>query len=137
MFVWHRDRRGKAITSHLTSRLLLLVAIVAGTFALLTVLAPPAMAADEDVADEVLFYRDDGLYRYYDIRFDASLPTPLAGGDGYTSGWTVITAIDLDGGGQDEMFFYRDDGLYRFYNIRPNGSLGPVIAGGDGYTAGW
>jgi hypothetical protein len=101
-----------------------------------TVFAPPAQAAD-DVADEMFFYREDGLYRFYDIRNDGSLPSPIQQGDEYTPGWSSITAVDLDGQGQDEMFFYREDGLFRFYNIRPNGSLPKPIIQGDNYTSGW
>jgi hypothetical protein len=44
----------------------------------------------------MFFYRDDGLYRYYNIRPDGTLPTPLLVGDEYTTGWDSITAIDLD-----------------------------------------
>ncbi|HEU4321205.1 MAG TPA: right-handed parallel beta-helix repeat-containing protein, partial [Acidimicrobiia bacterium] len=82
-------------------------------------------------------YRDDGLYRYYNITATGSLGTMIKGGNTYTSGWDTITAVDLDGDGQDEMFFYRDDGLYRYYNIQPNGSLGQPILAGNGYTTGW
>ena len=87
--------------------------------------------------DEMFFYREDGLFRYYDVRNDGSLGQPILAGDGYTTGWDAITAIDLDGDGQDEMFFYRDDGLFRFYDVRSNGSLGSPILAGDGYTTGW
>ncbi len=99
--------------------------------------APEARADSPDPEDEVLFYREDGLYRYYDIRPDGSLPSPIVGGDNYTKGWTAITAIDLDGGGQDEIFFYREDGLYRYYNIDAKGRVGSPIRSGDNYTAGW
>ena len=88
-------------------------------------------------ADEIFFYREDGLFRYYDINPDATLGAPLASGDGYTRGWSTITAINLDGDGQDEMFFYRDDGLFRYYDIRPDGSLPKPMIAGDGYTRGW
>jgi hypothetical protein len=74
-----------------------------------------------DGKDALFFYRDDGLFRYYNVRPDGSLPAPLLAGDNYTRGWTSITAVDLDGDGQDEMFFYRDDGLFRYYDIRPDG----------------
>ena len=87
--------------------------------------------------DEIFFYRDDGLFRYYDISADGSLPLPIIGGDGYTTSWTSIKSIDLDGDGLDEMFFYRDDGLFRYYNIRTNGSLPLPMSAGDGYTNGW
>ena len=87
--------------------------------------------------DELFFYRDDGLFRFYEIRFDASLPTPMLAGDGYTSGWSSITSVDLDGDGQDEMFFYRDDGLFRYYHVREDGTLPSPLLAGDGYTSGW
>ena len=87
--------------------------------------------------DEMFFYRDDGLFRYYDIRSDGSLPSPLLAGDGYTRDWDAITAVDLDGDGQDEMFFYRDDGLFRYYHIRSDGTLPSPLLAGDGYTRNW
>ena len=87
--------------------------------------------------DEIFFYRHDGIYRYYDIRYDGTIGLPISGGDGYTSGWSSITAIDLDGDGADEMFFYRDDGIYRYYDLRPDGTIGSPIRAGDGYTRGW
>jgi hypothetical protein len=87
--------------------------------------------------DEMFFYRDDGLFRFYDVRNDGTLSKPIRAGDGYTKDWSTITGIDLDGDGQDEMFFYRDDGLFRFYNVRPDGSLPAPILAGDGYTKDW
>ncbi len=87
--------------------------------------------------DEMFFYREDGLYRYYDIRPNGRLGAPILSGDDYTTGWDAITAVDLDGDGTDEMFFYREDGLYRYYDIRPNGRLGAPILSGDDYTRGW
>lgn len=99
--------------------------------------AGPASAQPSDVEDEIFFYQEDGLFRYYETKPDASITSIINGGDGYTSGWDQIVAIDLDGGGQDEMLFYRDDGLFRYYNLRPNGTVGPILNGGDGYTADW
>ncbi|HSM44555.1 MAG TPA: PQQ-dependent sugar dehydrogenase, partial [Acidimicrobiia bacterium] len=84
--------------------------------------------------DEIFFYRDDGLYRFYDIRPDGTLPSPIRAGHDYTQGWTSITAVDLNGDGQDEMFFYRDDGLFRYYNVKPDGSLPSPLLAGDNYT---
>lgn len=112
---------------------------VIGFLLLTAATAPPAFADDPDVADEILFYgEDDGLFRYYDLGPDARLGPATAGGTGYTSGWSTITGVDLDGRGQDEVLFYRkDDGLYRYYDIQPTGSLGPVITGGTGYSSGW
>lgn len=88
-------------------------------------------------ADEIFFYREDGLFRYYKTSLDAGLGSPLASGDAYTKGWTTITAINLDGDGDDEMFFYRDDGLFRYYQNRPDGSLPSPILAGNGYTVDW
>jgi len=87
--------------------------------------------------EEILFYRDDGLFRYYNIRPDGSLPSPLSGGDNYTRGWSSIASVDLDGNGDDEMFFYREDGLFRYYDIRSNGSIPSPTHAGDNYTRGW
>jgi hypothetical protein len=61
----------------------------------------------------------------------------MLAGDGYTRGWDVITAVDLDGDGQDEMFFYREDGLFRFYHVNSDGSLPQPLLAGDNYTTGW
>ena len=87
--------------------------------------------------DEVFFYREDGLWRYYDIRPDGTLPSPISEGDNYTRNWTSIASVDLDGDGQDEMFFYRDDGLWRYYDIRPDGTIPSPSSAGDNYTKGW
>ena len=87
--------------------------------------------------DEMFFYREDGLYRYYNVSNTGALSKPIAAGDNYTKGWSSITALDLDGDGQDEMFFYRNDGLYRYYNIRPDGQIGSPILAGNGYTRDW
>ena len=46
--------------------------------------------------DEMFFYRDDGLYRYYSIKPDGTLSSPLLAGDNYTTGWTSISAVNLD-----------------------------------------
>jgi len=94
-------------------------------------------SAGGDGQDEMFFYRDDGLYRYYDIRSDGTLPSPILAGDEYTRGWSSITAVDLDGDGQDEMFFYREDGLFRYYDIRADGRIGKPLLAGDNYTRGW
>jgi subtilisin family serine protease len=93
--------------------------------------------APGDQNDEIFFYRDDGLFRFYGIRADGSLPKALLGGSTYTSGWTSITSVDLEGDGQDEMFFYRDDGLFRYYNVNADGSLGSPVLGGSDYTKDW
>ncbi len=96
-----------------------------------------ATFADPAKADEMFFYRDDGLFRFYDINPDGSLGSPLVAGASYTTGWTSITSVDLDGDGEDEMSFYRDDGLFRYYNVNSDGSLPQPLLAGDGYTAGW
>jgi hypothetical protein len=85
----------------------------------------------------MFFYRDDGLFRYYNVKPDGSLGTPLLAGSNYTSGWSSITSVDLDGDGQDEMFFYRADGLFRFYDVTPDGSLPQPLLAGTGYTKDW
>jgi hypothetical protein len=85
----------------------------------------------------MFFYRDDGLFRYYDIKPNGSIGSPLVAGSNYTKGWDSISAIDLDGDGQDEMFFYREDGLYRYYDVRPNGAIPKPMLAGDNYTKGW
>jgi hypothetical protein len=92
---------------------------------------------DGDGQDEMFFYREDGLFRYYDIKPNGTIGSPLAAGSNYTRGWSSISAIDLDGDGQDEMFFYREDGLFRYYNIKPNGDVGAPIMAGTNYTKGW
>ncbi|HXV72372.1 MAG TPA: VanW family protein [Acidimicrobiia bacterium] len=126
-----------SLTSAWTRRVLWGMLLTTGFLVLAAASASKAQASGDDPADEILFYREDGLYRYYDIREDASLPSPVQAGDQYTKGWTAITAIDLDGQGQDEMFFYREDGLFRYYNIRPDGRIGSPILAGDSYTSGW
>lgn len=87
--------------------------------------------------DELFFYRDDGLFRFYQIRPDASLPSPMLAGSGYTTDWGSITSVDLDGDTQDEMFFYREDGLFRYYDVKTDGRIGSPLVAGDGYTTGW
>lgn len=100
-----------------------------------TSIVPIDLNGDGD--DELLFYRaGDGLFRYYDVRQDGTLPRPLTAGK-YTTGWSSITAVDLDGDGQDEIMFYRSDGLFRFYDIRSDGTLAKPMAAGDNYSKGW
>ena len=101
------------------------------------VIATTAPSLPDSVGDEIFFYRDDGLFRFYELSTIGTLSSPLLAGDNYTTGWTSITAVDLDGDGQDEMFFYRDDGLYRYYDIRPDGTLPSPILAGSEYTTGW
>jgi len=105
--------------------------------AMVPVVASPAVATHGDSADEMFFYRDDGLHAFYKMGTDGSLGTKLRSGFGYTKGWSSITAVDLDGDGRDEMFFYRDDGLHAFYKMRSDGSLGTKLRSGFGYTKGW
>ncbi|HJS71783.1 MAG TPA: hypothetical protein VJ858_03570, partial [Acidimicrobiia bacterium] len=54
-----------------------------------------AVDLDGDGQDEMFFYRDDGLFRYYNVRPNGSLPSPTLAGTGYTTGWTTITALDV------------------------------------------
>jgi len=96
-----------------------------------------AAQANPIAADEIFFYRNDGLFGYYNINIDGALGTPLASGDNYTHDWSTITNVDLEGDGQDEIFFYRDDGLFRYYDIRPDGSIPSPMAAGDNYTKDW
>ncbi|HWB87789.1 MAG TPA: putative glycoside hydrolase [Acidimicrobiia bacterium] len=121
--------RRLALTISLISTLVTVVPVGIGS-------APSALAAGEGT-DEMFFYRADGLYRYYDIRPDGSIGTPIRQGSDYTNNWSAITAVDLDGDGRDEMFFYRADGLYRYYDIRPDGSIGTPIRQGSDYTNNW
>ena len=101
------------------------------------IIEPGKQIAPDDNNDEMFFYRNDGLFRFYDVRADGSMPKPLLGGSDYTKGWSSITSIDLEGDGQDEMFFYRDDGLFRYYNVKADASLPQPFSSGDGYTKGW
>jgi hypothetical protein len=94
-------------------------------------------ASSPGLGDEMFFYRGDGLFRYYDVGNEGNLSKPILAGDNYTSGWSSITSVNLDGDGQDEMFFYRDDGLFRYYNISATGHVGSPILAGDNYTNGW
>ena len=87
--------------------------------------------------DEMFFYRDDGLFRFYQVTPTGGLPSPMLAGSGYTTGWTSISAVDLDGDSQDEMFFYREDGLFRYYQVLPTGQIGSPMVAGNGYTTGW
>ncbi len=98
-----------------------------------------ALDLEGDGQDEVLFYRStDGKYAYFNIKANGSLGTPIRQGTGYATGWTSITPVDLDGGGQDEVLFYRStDGKYAYYNIAANGSLGAPTRQGTGYATGW
>lgn len=62
--------------------------------------------------DEVLFYRDDGTFKFYATKPDGSLRAFLSGGTDYSKSWSSIPAVDLDGDGTDEMLFYRaSDGV--------------------------
>ncbi|HEY5890103.1 MAG TPA: VCBS repeat domain-containing M23 family metallopeptidase, partial [Acidimicrobiia bacterium] len=96
-----------------------------------------ARLVDPTAADEILFYRADGLFKYYDLLPGGLIGAPINSGTGYTSGWSTIADIDLEGDGQDEIFFYRDDGLFKYYNILPGGVIGAPIKSGTGYTPGW
>jgi len=98
-----------------------------------------AVDLDGDGGDEKFFYRStDGAFRYYSVDSNASLGSPILSGSGYSTGWSAITAVDLNGDGKDEMFFYRStDGAYRYYTMRPDGTLATLLQGGTGYSLGW
>ncbi len=98
-----------------------------------------AVDLDGDGQDEMFFYRaSDGLFRYYEVGGDGRLGAPVLSGDGYSRGWSSISAVDLDGDGQDEMFFYRaSDGLYRYYEVGADGRLGRPLLSGSDYSKGW
>ncbi|HEY5889763.1 MAG TPA: N-acetylmuramoyl-L-alanine amidase [Acidimicrobiia bacterium] len=87
--------------------------------------------------DEIFFYRSqDGVFKYYQVNPDGSLGAPIKSGT-YSTGWSSITKVDLDGDGLDEFFFYRkSDGVFKYYDVNPDGSLGaPILAGV--YSTGW
>ncbi len=46
--------------------------------------------------DQIFFYRNDGLYRYYDIKPNGTIGSPINAGTNYTTGWDSITSINLD-----------------------------------------
>lgn len=116
----------------------LVVAIGLGViFALMTIYAPDAMAIGDDIADEIIFYSENGQAKFYEMHTTGALGEQILSTSGYTTGWTSIVAVELDGGGQDELFFYRSDGEFRFYDVGPDGSLGAPLIGGSGYSAGW
>lgn len=98
-------------------------------------LATPASAIDP--AEELLFYRDDGTFAYYNPSSTGSLGTPIRSGTGYQDDWDVITPVDIDGDGQDEMLFYKKNGTYAYYNISPSGALGASFRTGTGYIDNW
>jgi uncharacterized protein YegP (UPF0339 family) len=85
----------------------------------------------------MFFYRDDGLFRFYNVKANGEVGRPILAGDGYTKNWDAITAVDLNGDGKDAMFFYRKDGLFRFYNVYPNGQVGSPIRQGNNFTQNW
>jgi Tol biopolymer transport system component len=87
--------------------------------------------------DEIFFYRSTGSYRYYDIRPDAGLGTPIQGGENYSTGWSSIPSIDLDGDGSDEMLFYKKNGVFKYYDLRPDATLRSLIRSGTGYSKNW
>lgn len=126
-----------AVRLTVESRLLRTLFILAASAVFLILFAPRAMATGTDPDDEILFYREDGLFRYYDMAADGTVGSPIQAGDGYTKGWTSIVAVDLDGKGQDELFFYRSDGLFRFYDVKANGNVGKPLLEGSGYSKGW
>ena len=87
--------------------------------------------------DELFFYRDDGLFRYYSVHDNGALSSPISEGSDFATSWDIITAIDLDGNGQDEMLFYRKNGEYAFHSVTRTGSLRELISAGDSFTRNW
>ncbi len=87
--------------------------------------------------DEIFFYREDGLFRFYDIATNGKVGSPIAAGNSFPAGWSTVTALDLDGDGQDELFLYRSDGQFSYRDVNPDGSLGATLRSGTGYTTGW
>ncbi len=98
--------------------------------------APPGSQLHQP-GDEMLFYRSNGAFRYYSVHPNAVLGATIQSGNGYTSGWKSISAVDLNGDGRDEIMFYRQDGLYRYYRIGVDGRVGAPIRAGTDYTSGW
>ena len=96
-----------------------------------------AVDLDGDGQDELLFYRNDGLYRFYDVRPNGVVGSPIKAGVDFTKNWTSVTSLDLDCDRIDEMHFYRSDGLFRFYDVTPQAYLKGPIRSGDHYATGW
>jgi hypothetical protein len=88
------------------------------------------------LSDELFFYRGDGSFRFYDVDSAANLGSPILSGTGYSMGWSVITAVDLEGDGTDEMLFYRGDGTFKYYDLTSGGGLVPILSG-VGYSHKW
>ena len=59
-----------------------------------TITVKPSRVGDSN--DEMFFYRDDGLFRFYDVKPTGHVGSPILAGDGYTKNWTAITAVQLD-----------------------------------------
>jgi hypothetical protein len=96
-----------------------------------------AVDLEGDGTDEMLFYRGDGTFKYYDLTSGGGL-VPILSGVGYSHKWDSITSVDLDGDGQDEMFFYDAGlGLFAYYDIDENAGIGAPLQGGTGYSLGW
>ena len=56
-----------------------------------------AVDLDGDGKDEQFFYRStDGTFKYYELNPDGSLGSLILEGTGYSTGWSTITAINLD-----------------------------------------
>lgn len=118
-------------------RAVLSAVFVAAFLAIGVLTATAATAAEEDVADEIVFYKETGTVHYYDMKASGSLGSSILSSPAYSTGWTSIVGADVDGQGQDEVFFYRaTDGAYRVYNIKSNASLGGPMQSGN-MSAGW
>jgi hypothetical protein len=93
-----------------------------------------ATSSIED-GDELLFYESGGQFSYYDVSSGGVIGAPFNDGT-YSSGWDIITALDLQGDGDDELLFY-NSGTYKFYDVSPGGLLSSPIAQGTGWSSGW
>jgi hypothetical protein len=88
--------------------------------------------------DEVLFYKDNGIYSLHNVSTHADIGSPIQSGSGFSTGWSVIASIDLNGDGSDEILFYRAaDGTFKYYDMHQDGRLGSLIRSGTGYETGW
>lgn len=55
-----------------------------------------AIDLDGDGQDEMLFYRVDGTFKYYETKANGTLGPLIQSGAGYSTGWSSITAVNLD-----------------------------------------
>lgn len=55
-----------------------------------------AIDLDGNGRDEMLFYRVDGTFKYYEMNSNGTLGPIIQSGTGYSTGWSSITAVNLD-----------------------------------------